>query len=380
LRGKAIASPLTTAPTETPRQRRKYAVVRNRRVSTMGVYHRRSQPPRQPSAAPRSAAPPVPCRAHPRFAWACCALPALPRNAKSPQPPKVPRLGFKLPRPVKVPRSASKVPRLGGRNRRAPASKVPRSSASRVSRLKSYPPLRLWPTEPLLVLPRSTLSTLKTLMTLSTRRAPQTATRRPASCHRPWSCPVKVPRRGERFSRPKRGVLAASSLIPVGARIGEARARRKLRRFAGWPCAVLSLSQWIGGDARQRRKTERGNFRVNSFDSELPRSVLGGTSRPRRPRLAECPLRSAKHTSTEDETTLKGDRPRRAQGQIKAQGKHTHCNALGGAGWEIPRAAVGKGKARLNANAAAPRPRATDIQPPSWDEHRTRSWARIEEG
>ena len=57
----------------------------------MGVYHRRSQPPRQPSAAPRSAAPPVPCRAHPRFAWACCALPALPRNAKSPQPPKLPR-------------------------------------------------------------------------------------------------------------------------------------------------------------------------------------------------------------------------------------------------------------------------------------------------
>ena len=98
MRGKAIASPLSSEPasrsaailgsTETPRQRRKYAEVRNRRVSTMGVYHRRSQPPRQPSAAPRSAAPPVPCRAHPRFAWACCALPALPRNAKSPQPPK----------------------------------------------------------------------------------------------------------------------------------------------------------------------------------------------------------------------------------------------------------------------------------------------------
>ena len=33
--------------------------------------------------------------------------------------------------------------------------------------------------------------------------------------------------------------------------------------------------QWIGGDARQRRKTERGRFGANLFDSELPRSVLG---------------------------------------------------------------------------------------------------------
>ena len=48
--------------------------------------------------------------------------------------------------------------------------------------------------------------------------------------------------------------------------------------------------------------------------------------------------------------------------------------------WERGRDIVGKGKAHFNANAAAPRPRATDIQPPSWDEHRTRSWARIEEG
>ena len=89
----------------------------------------------------------------------------------------------------------------------------------------SYPSHRLWPTEPLLVLPRSTLPTLSTLKTLNDpidRRAPKTATRRPASCHRPWSCPVKVPRRGERFSRPKRSVLAASSKIQLGARIAEA--------------------------------------------------------------------------------------------------------------------------------------------------------------
>ena len=36
----------------------------------------------------------------------------------------------------------------------------------------------------------------------------------------------KSPRRGERFSRPKRSVLAASSLIQLGARIAEARFAR----------------------------------------------------------------------------------------------------------------------------------------------------------
>ena len=39
----------------------------------------------------RFAAEPAFAPPHPRFAWACCALPALPRNAKSPQPPKLPR-------------------------------------------------------------------------------------------------------------------------------------------------------------------------------------------------------------------------------------------------------------------------------------------------
>ena len=40
---------------------------------------------------------------------------------------------------------------------------------------------------------------------------------------------------------------------------------------------------------------------------------------------------------------------------------------------------MGRRAAHFNANAAAPRPRATAIQPPSWDFSRTCSWARIEE-
>ena len=45
-----------------PRQRRKSAEVRNRRVSTMGVYHRRSQPPRQPPNARDPPRQPYPTR------------------------------------------------------------------------------------------------------------------------------------------------------------------------------------------------------------------------------------------------------------------------------------------------------------------------------
>ena len=74
-----------------------------------------------------------------------------------------------------------------------------------------------------------------------------------------------------------------------------------------------------GGDARRRRKTERGRFGANSFGTEPPRSVLGGVSRPRRPRPRGKSVRNAKHTSTADEHTLKGDRPRR--GRIEAQSK-----------------------------------------------------------
>ena len=84
---------------------------------------------------------------------------------------------------------------------------------------------------------------------------------------------------------------------------------------------------------------------------------MGGTSRPRRPRLAECPLRSAKHTSTADDNDLKRRPPRRAQGQIKAQGSTLIATRSAGRGGESQSRSLGKGEARHNAadgNAAEP--------------------------
>ena len=45
-----------------------------------------------------------------------------------------------------------------------------------------------------------------------------------------------------------------------------------------------------GGDARRRRKTERGRFGANSFGTEPPRSVLGGFAARVAPDLAGSPL------------------------------------------------------------------------------------------
>ena len=156
MRGKAIASPLAAAPAEMRQEVRPCVSClavslagRNRRVSTMGVYHRRANR-RAEGATRRSSEPPsfneAKCRAHrtrralaswrrpirraarssragsmtpprqvdqessrsflirradpphPRFAWACCAYSALPRNAKSPPSPQSAAVGFGLPR------------------------------------------------------------------------------------------------------------------------------------------------------------------------------------------------------------------------------------------------------------------------------------------
>ena len=156
MRGKAIASPLAAAPAEMRQEVRPCVSClavslagRNRRVSTMGVYHRRANR-RAEGATRRSSEPPsfneAKCRAHrtrralaswrrpirraarssragsmtpprqvdqessrsflirradpphPRFAWACCAYSALPRNAKSPPVPQSAAVGFGLPR------------------------------------------------------------------------------------------------------------------------------------------------------------------------------------------------------------------------------------------------------------------------------------------
>ena len=101
------------------------------------------------------------------------------------------------------------------------------------------------------------------------------------------SCVVvsrKRPHRGERFSRPKRSVLAASSKIQLGARIAEAKRRPREAQLpprkrlivrgvvpattqsdlppmrATARLAPQGQCPNLGGDARRRRKTERGSF------------------------------------------------------------------------------------------------------------------------
>ena len=151
----------------------------------------------------------------------------------------------------KVPRFRPKVPR--------PKPKVPRSRPK---------------------LPRSTLSTLSTLKTLT----PPRSQNRHAPPRVLSSCVVvsqKSPRRGERFSRPKRSVLAASSKIQLGARIAEAKRRPREAQLpprkrlivrgvvpattqsdlppmrATARLAPQGQCPNLGGDARRRRKTER---------------------------------------------------------------------------------------------------------------------------
>ena len=149
------------------------AVVRNRRVSAMGVYHRRS-PPRYPRALrlspavltarchatqiiPHPLTRPLPpkcrdwlsncrapskvprsvfkvprfagrnCRAHPRFAWARCAYSALPRNANYPLPPTRPHPPKRRRRESEgkcgLPKATYPPPRLRS-NRRSPTRRV----------------------------------------------------------------------------------------------------------------------------------------------------------------------------------------------------------------------------------------------------------------
>ena len=52
---------------------------------------------------------------------------------------------------------------------------------------------------------------------------------------------------------------------------------------------MLSLSHWIGGDARRRRESERGTFRANLFAPKVPRSLLGDLVARVAPVFAECP-------------------------------------------------------------------------------------------
>ena len=72
-----------------------------------------------------------------------------------------------------------------------------------------------------------------------------------------------------------------------------------------------------GGDARQRRETERGRFGANLFGTEPPRSVLGGFADRAAPDLAELSAQGAKQRDADEQPPQTATRARwHKQGQL----------------------------------------------------------------
>ena len=113
---------------------------------------------------------------------------------------------------------------------------------------------------------------------------------------------------------------------------------------------MLSLSHWIGGDARRRRKIERGRFGANSFGTEPPRSVLGGFADRVAPDLAGNPLEARSTHLRQDEHTL--DRDPRPMAQARATFGRSKARTNRARGWEAKGNSLGK------RNAQRQRPRA----------------------
>ena len=147
-------------------------------------------------------------------------------------------------------------------------------------------------------LPRSTLPTLKTL---STRRAPQTATRRPASCRRAVPCPGFVPLAGNDWS----------------AKRGNSRSRRRRpRKFAGRSCAASSLSLNRGRRPPEAEKRAR-RFSASLLGRKVPRSLLDiCTARRAPPKAAARVLRKPPASPPSSRKVRRGARkPRSADEQ-----------------------------------------------------------------
>ena len=179
-----------------------------------------------------------------------------------------------------------------------------------------------------------------------------------------------------------RTILAARAgcprIVPVlsslAARIAEAKRRPReakhapVRRLVVRGVVPLSLD-------RGRRPPEAEN-RARQIRGKLVwhRTAalgFGRLRRPRRPRPRGESVGSAKHTPTARRTHL---RPRPApDGTSKGNFWEKQGTNQSGAGVGSQRELVGETE---RTTPTPPRPRATAIQPPSWDEHRTRSWAR----
>ena len=97
------------------------------------------------------------------------------------------------------------------------------------------------------------------------------------------------------------------------ARIGEARARRRPRRFRGWLCAELSPTHWIGGDARHKAENRaRQFFRQARLNEKKPRSVLGGLAARVAPVIRGVSADSAKQRDADEQPPQNATR---AEGQ-----------------------------------------------------------------
>ena len=221
------------------------------------------------------------------------------------------------------------------------------------------------------------------------------------------SCVVvsrKRPHRGERFSRPKRSVLAASSKIQLGARIAEAKrrpreypprrnrvAKRCASRGAQLPprkrlivrgvvpattqsdlppmratarLAPQGQCPNLGGDARRRRKTERGSFSASLLSRKNAALGFGRHKPPASPPTSRRVRYLGEAEKRGLTNTLKGDpRPMESRAIARvadrkavapkghASGRATPIKGLFGdnsraspigRGVEIPRAAVGE--------------------------------------
>ena len=95
---------------------------------------------------------------------------------------------------------------------------------------------------------------------------------------------------------------------------------------------------------------------------KAPRSVLGDVSRPRRPRPRGKSVRNAKHTSTADEHTLKGDRPAEREDKQGTTEAHSMQRARRGGGGSPNLARWRNADARPN----APAPRGNAQFSPQW--------------
>ena len=303
------------------------------RVSSFdrAIYPPRREVPRHPLSRLRFMGVFTPVAApHPRFAWARTVYPRCKRNAKSPQPP---------------------------------------------------------------VLPRSLGLSIKILRVLIRRAATTDRAARAIHARQLVTSNPRFLRARERFSRPARSVPAASLQRPFGEGIGEASARRDLRRTRGWSCAVLSQphrnDHHLRGACAPPRTATRGKpmdrgrrppqggkpsaavFRQACLVEKCRARFWAASPPASPPSFAENPLEVRSTHLRQDEHTLKSDpRPMaHARATLGTNGARTNRAR----GWEAQGNSLGKREAQRQRRRAEGQ---RTIQPPSWDFSRTCPSAR----